>query len=68
MTDGHTRAAAAYLAGWTDIPVYMDTDELDRNFYETAVKWCGEAGIHTPAELAEHIVSHRDYERLWRGR
>ena len=68
MTDGHTRAVAAHLAGWTDIPVYMDTDELDWNFYETNVKWCEEAGIHTPAALAEHIVSHKDYEHLWRRR
>jgi hypothetical protein len=66
MTDGHTRAVAAYLAGWKDIPVYMDPDELDMEAYATDVKWCSEAGIYSPADLAERIVSHKDYERLWR--
>lgn len=33
MTDGHTRAVAAYLADWEEIPVYLDTDEFDMTAY-----------------------------------
>ncbi len=68
MTDGHTRAVAAYLAGWNIIPVYYDTDEFDMNTYAIDVSWCADAGINTPIELANRIVSHKDYERLWRKR
>ncbi|MEA4823871.1 MAG: GNAT family N-acetyltransferase [Clostridiaceae bacterium] len=68
MTDGHTRAVAAYLAGWNEIPVHMDTSKLDMSAYETDIRWCDEAGIHMPADLAKRIVSHKDYERLWRKR
>lgn len=68
MTDGHTRAVAAYLSGWDAIPAYMDTDELDMNAYATDVSWCVSAGINSPADLSERIVSHIDYERLWRKR
>ncbi|HBM80905.1 MAG TPA: hypothetical protein DD426_08715 [Clostridiaceae bacterium] len=65
MTDGHTRAIAAYLAGWDSVPVYWDTDELDMEAYALDVKWCDEEKIHSPAELAERIVPHKDYEELW---
>lgn len=68
MTDGHTRAVAAYLAGWESIPVYIDPDELDMDVYALDVKWCEEAGIHSPIDLVSRIVSHKDYERLWRRR
>lgn len=68
VTDGHTRAVAAYLAGWEEIPVYMDTEELDMDAYAKNVTWCEDAGIATFADLAGRIVSHTDYERLWRKR
>ncbi|MEA4831655.1 MAG: GNAT family N-acetyltransferase [Oscillospiraceae bacterium] len=68
MTDGHTRTVAAYLAGWESIPVYIDTDEFDMDTYVLDVKWCDEAGIHSPIDLVNRIVSHKDYERLWRRR
>jgi hypothetical protein len=68
MTDGHTRAVAAHLAGWDSVPVYWDEDELDMRAYAMDVKWCDEEGIHSPFDLAERIVPHKDYERLWRKR
>lgn len=67
-TDGHTRAVAAHLAGWENIPVYWDEDELDMRAYAMDVKWCHEEGIQSPIDLAERIVPHKDYERLWRKR
>lgn len=68
MTDGHTRAVAAYLSGYTDIPVCWDEDELDMRAYAMDVRWCGEERIHSPIDLAGRIVPHKDYERLWRKR
>lgn len=52
MTDGHTRAVAAYLAGWNEMPVYYDTGELDMKAYAADVSWCAEEGIKSPGELA----------------
>jgi RimJ/RimL family protein N-acetyltransferase len=68
MTDGHTRAVAAHLAGWDSVPVYWDEDVLDMRAYEMDVKWCDEEGIHSPIDLAGRVVPHREYERLWRKR
>lgn len=68
MTDGHTRAVAAYLAGWESIPVYWDEDDLDMRAYEIDVKWCNEEGITSPSDLSRRIVPHKYFERLWRKR
>ncbi|MCL2058199.1 MAG: GNAT family N-acetyltransferase [Oscillospiraceae bacterium] len=68
MTDGHTRAVAAYLAGWDSVPVYWDEDELDMRAYAMDVKWCDEEAVRSPIDLAGRIVPHKDYERLWRKR
>lgn len=68
MTDGHTRAVAAYLAGWETIPVYWDEDALDMLAYAEDVRWCEEEDIRSVADLAGRVVSHKDYERLWRKR
>lgn len=68
MTDGHTRAVAAHLAGWESVPVYWDEDELDMRAYAADVAWCDGEGILSPVDLAARVVPHRDYERLWRKR
>lgn len=68
MTDGHTRSVAAFLAGWREIPVYLDPDELDMNAYGTCLNWCMQECISSPASLAERIVDYKDYERLWKKR
>ena len=68
MTDGYTRAVAAHIAGWDSVPVYWDEDDLDMRAYAMNVKWCGEEGIRSLIDLAGRIVSHKDYERLWRKR
>jgi len=65
FTDGHTRAVAAHLAGWTHVPVYWDLDELDWDAYQTCVDWCRAAGIRTVADLAGCIVSQDEYDRVW---
>lgn len=68
MTDGHTRAVAAHLAGWESVPVYWDTDLLDMAAYAQDVRWCEAEGIRSVADLAGRVVLHKDYERLWRKR
>lgn len=68
MTDGHTRAVAAYLAGWDSVPAYWDGDGLDMRAYAVDLKWCGEEKINSPVDLAGRIAPHKDYERLWRKR
>ncbi|MFP3898701.1 MAG: hypothetical protein ACLFVD_05260 [Dehalococcoidia bacterium] len=68
MTDGHTRALAALLAGLTEIRVVWDEDDLDWEEYDICVHWCEEEGIHTIADLKDRIVSPVDYQRLWRDR
>ena len=68
MTDGHTRAVAAHLAGLGEVPIYWDEDELDMRAYVMDVKWCDEERINSPLDLIERIIPHKDYERLWRKR
>ena len=68
MVDGHTRAALAKRAGWDTVPVIWDDDPLDMLAYAEDVRWCNEAGIKSAADLAERIVTHKDYESLWRKR
>lgn len=68
MTDGHTRAVVAHLAGWHTVPAYWDEDEFDMRAYAMDVKWCDEEGVHNPIDLAGRIISHKAYERLWRKR
>lgn len=68
MLDGHTRAVAAYLARWQEVPAYWDTADYDMRAYQMDVQWCAQEGIHSPAELAARIVPHKEFERLWRKR
>lgn len=65
LTDGHTRALAAWQAGRHRIEVYWDQDELDWEAHEICVAWCDEAGIRTVADLADRVVSPGEYEVVW---
>jgi hypothetical protein len=68
MTDGHTRAFAAFLAGLQRAPVYWDRDALDWGAYRICVAWCHREGIHSPSDLEGRVVSEGAYERLWLDR
>jgi hypothetical protein len=65
FVDGHTRAFAAFLHGFSHVPVYWENEELDWEAYEICVKWCEDEGIRTIADLKNRVVSHKDYEKLW---
>jgi hypothetical protein len=68
LVDGHTRAFAAFLLGFSEIPVYWEEEELDWDEYEICVAWCKEEGIHTIASLKERVISPMDYQVLWLDR
>jgi len=68
MTDGHTRAFAAHLAGLTSVPTFDEPDDLDWEAYQICVDWCRAEGIHSVADLAGRVVNAEDYERLWHDR
>ena len=68
FVDGHTRAFAAFLLGWSEIPVYWEDEELDWDEYEVCVRWCKEGGIHVIADLKNKVVSPKDYQVLWLDR
>lgn len=68
MTDGHTRAVMAHLAGCASVPCAWDEDELDMAAYAADVALCRAEGVTGIAALAARIVSAKDYEVLWRKR
>lgn len=68
ITDGHTRATAAWLAGIKEIPCIWDTDDMDWVAYAADINMCSEEGITSVAKLAERIVSVEDYKHLWHDR
>jgi hypothetical protein len=65
LSDGHSRALAALMEGYEEIPVYYDKDELNMQMYEICVHWCLEQGITTIADLKNRIVNEKEYEKLW---
>jgi hypothetical protein len=65
FVDGHTRAFAAFLRGFSMIPVYWEDEELDWDEYVICVDWCKKEGIRTIADLKGKVVPQKDYEILW---
>ncbi len=68
MTDGHTRAVAAYLSGIAAVPCIWDTDDMDWAAYAADINLCAEEGITSVALLSKRIVSGDDYKVLWQDR
>ena len=67
LTDGHTRAVVAILAGLESVPLVYDEDELDWNLYRYCVEQCSQKGIHSPYDLVDRVISAHDYEEKWIG-
>ena len=67
LTDGHTRAVSAILAGLESVPLVYDEDELDWNLYRYCVEQCTQKGIHCPYDLVDRVISAHDYEEKWIG-
>ena len=67
LTDGHTRAVSAILAGLESVPLVYDEDELDWNLYRYCVEQCNQKGIHSPYDLVDRVISACEYEEKWIG-
>lgn len=65
MTDGHTRALAAVLAGLERIPLTEETDELSWEMYRICVQEAHKRGVHTPYDLRDRILSAEAYKEKW---
>jgi hypothetical protein len=65
LTDGHTRAVAAYRADRESISAYGDGDDLDWDAYRVGVRWCLDRGVRSLANLATRIVTADQYEGMW---
>ncbi len=65
IIDGHTRAAAAYLAGLDSVPCTFDADDWDWAIYAADIDLCAREGVTTVEALSKRIVSGSDYKKLW---
>ena len=68
MTDGHTRAFAAFLCGISEVDAYWDEDELDWEAYESCVSWCKQEGIRPVGDLVGRVVGTKEYQAKWLDR
>lgn len=68
LTDGHTRALAAFLRGEAEIVVAWDEDDLDWEAYEICVRWCREEGIRGIGDLQGRVIGPAEYDELWLAR
>ncbi len=65
IVDGHTRAFAAFLCGFSEVPTYWEDEELDWDAYKICVEWCKMERIQTIADLKNRVVPQNEYEKLW---
>ena len=65
MTDGHTRAAAAVLAGLESVPLAWERDDLNWEMYRRCVKECRKRKISSPQDLVHCIIPETDYSEKW---
>ncbi len=65
MTDGHTRAVAALLAGKSTVPLTWDRDDLGWDLYRECVKACREKNITKPQDLVIRILTEEEYHEKW---
>lgn len=70
VTDGHTRAFLAHLAGANELEVVRDPDraELNLALYRECVEWCREASVTRVSDLAGRVVSPATFRERWIGR
>ena len=61
-TDGHTRLKWAQMAGYTNVQVYIDIDDLS-NYIPHFVNEARKRGIYNVADMP--IISEADYAEKW---
>lgn len=65
MTDGHTRAAAAVLAGLESVPLVWDRDDLNWDMYRKCVEECRKRQIRSPLDLVHCMIPEAEYHEKW---
>jgi hypothetical protein len=71
LSDGHTRAFVAWLAGESQIRVERDTEvreAYDFDVYRTCIEWCADADVESIPDLRGRVVDPATYEEEWVGR
>ena len=68
LSDGHTRAFAAYLAGEDTLRIRRDgevREEYDFELYLQCMEWCEEAGVTTVADFRGRLLEPDTYQQQW---
>lgn len=68
LTDGHTRAFVAHLAGADELRVVRDTDDLDVDTYRKCIGWCNEENVTEIPDLAGRVLNADEFEERWVAR
>lgn len=68
LTDGHTRAFVAYLAGAEQLRVIRDADDLPMDVYRTCLGWCEDEGVIEIGDLVGRVLDADDFEAKWVAR
>jgi hypothetical protein len=71
LSDGHTRAFLAYLAGFDTLRVERDREVrevYDFEVYEAAIEWCTDEDVTAIGDLAGRVVEPETFEDLWVAR
>jgi hypothetical protein len=65
LTDGHTRAFVAHLAGVDELRVVRDSDDLPMDTYRRCVEWCEDEGVTEIGDLAGRVLNADEFETRW---
>ncbi|GAA5042441.1 histone acetyltransferase [Haladaptatus pallidirubidus] len=65
LTDGHSRAFAAYLSGADELRLVRDTDDISVPTYKQCLSWCEAEGITEVSNLAARVVTSPTFEEEW---
>jgi len=68
LSDGHTRAFAAYLGGAESLRIERDREVrevYDFDLYLTCIDWCREQDVRTVPDLAGRVLDHETFEEKW---
>lgn len=68
LSDGHTRAFAAYLGGAESLWIERDREVrevYDFDLYLTCIDWCRDEGVRSVPDLAGRVLDHETFEEQW---
>lgn len=70
LSDGHTRAFLAYLAGADTLEIVPDPDQKELNIplYRECVGWCRDESVTQVEHLAGRVVSRDTFLEQWVAR